>query len=652
MPDLAKLRWMLNRLSSMSAAEVLHRIKERNRRGTGRKLQCWDRFALDDVRIVPLAFNRDALSELHRTCGSGWQRILEQARAGRWHYLGQDWPGTTGKTVWHLDPVTCGNWPSDRYCFDIDFRHERVLGDIKYVWELNRLQFLPPIAALAAASGDSAAAEFCSSAIMGWADANPPFSGVNWGSGIELALRAISILTTVSLLGPDSFSATQIDRIGTILNAHAHWLMRYPSAHSSANNHLIAEAAGLYLLGSLVPTLPGADAYHAYGKRVLEVEAERQILADGVGAEQSPTYSAFALELYCMALAVARTRGESFAPAVSERLRAAGSFLRWITDENGNHPRFGDDDEGRVLVSSPDHEAFYVASIMGSVAATTGRPDIAPPVATPHLRQLFFGAAPAQDAGPVGRKSFDEGGYSVFRDRIAGRDVLLAFDHGPLGYLSIAAHGHADALAVWLHVDGQPAIIDAGTYLYHSGGAERDRFRGTAAHNTLEINGADQSVVSGAFNWSHKARAWRLPEEPADGAQRNTGVTARHDGFARRFGAVHERRVLQNAAGFDITDRLAGSSDKVCQTVLRYYLDPAIEARRTEAGSVLLMHADTALVEMVLTASNGAVLPALLEDTEMSPRFGLKQRTTRIAWDVPPARLVEPAGVTLSLRFE
>ena len=55
--------------------------------------------------------------------------------------------------------------------------------------------------------------------------------------------------------------------------------------------------------------------------------------------------------------------------------------------------------------------------------------------------------------------------------------AVLTFDHGPVGYLSIAAHGHADTLAVWLSIGDQPVFVDAGTYLYHSSRALRDAFR-------------------------------------------------------------------------------------------------------------------------------------------------------------------------------
>src|SRR5690606_37160300 len=140
-------------------------------------------------------------------------------------------------------------------------------------------------------------------------------------------------------------------------------------------------------------------------------------------------------------------------------------------------------------------DRLYVASVLSALAATGERPDIAPPAAPPHLRNLVFGRLLAQPRGR-GVRTFAEGGYTVLRDEVGHRALMLCMDHGPLGFLSIAAHGHADTLALWLTYDGKPLLADAGTYLYHSGGPWRDAFRGTGLHNTLAIAGESSSLVS------------------------------------------------------------------------------------------------------------------------------------------------------------
>src|SRR6185369_3011851 len=152
---------------------------------------------------------------------------------------------------------------------------------------------------------------------------------------------------------------------------------------------------------------------------------------------------------------------------------------------------------------------------------------------------------------PIGVRHFDDGGYTVFRPYVKNREIMLVMDHGPLGYLSIAAHGHADALSVWLHVDGQPVFVDAGSHLYHSAGISRDYFRSTPAHNTLCIADTSASTPAGNFNWSHKANVRVLSKSGHE-------VLAEHDGYKKKFGITHQRRLQLTENGFTIEDMLQG----------------------------------------------------------------------------------------------
>lgn len=628
-PSREKLLWYAHRLAAMGPAEIAHRIVETAKRRHGRTLGGWRRYDVGPGPLPCLPVDEARFAALAGTLEPQWRSFWEIAREGRWHFLGTAWPvaaapDAPSAAIWHRDPVTRRDWPRADYCFDIPFRHAPDMGDIKAVWELNRLQFLPPLAALARLRGDDAVRAWCLACMDSWIEANPPFQGVNWASGIELAIRATSLVLAISLLGPETVPAALARRLRTAFNAHAVWLARYPSLHSSANNHLVSEAAALYLLGSSMPDLPGAARYRDGGRRTLLGEVERQILPDGVGAEQSPTYTAFTLEWYLLALAIADAGGAPFPPALVDRLHDAARHLRWITDGAGAQPRIGDDDEGCVIRSGPERETHYVGSVMAALAAATNDPSVAPPVSEPHLRALFVGAASSPAEGPRGWRTFDAGGYSIFRQRMANRETMLVFDHGPLGYLSIAAHGHADALAVWLHVDGRPVLVDAGTYLYHSGGAARDYFRGTRAHNTLTLDDEDQSRIAGPFNWSDKARAWRLPAENARGEPCSV---ARHDGYRTRFGLVHQRRIAPDLPdGYTIADELAGTLKRPNAIArLRYALSPDLDATQTAPNRVDLAIGGQPLVSIETTrAADGTSVPLRLADMDISPQFGVR----------------------------
>jgi len=349
--NIKRYLWFAHRLAAMGPREILHRVVEQQKRRSGKIMQGWSKYSLPDGPLPTLPFDPGRLDHLCEALADDWRAQLHNAQNGTWARLGITWPGYTEVDVWHRDPVTDKNWPHDTYCFDVAFRHATNIGDVKYVWEFNRLQFLPPIAALARSRGDTKARNYCLSCIESWIDANPPFKGINWASGIELAIRSVNLILTISLIGPDQIPPALKGKLRAALNAHAIWLARYPSKFSSANNHLISEAAALYILGMTMPDLPSAAHYRDYGFKTLVDEAGKQILEDGVGAEQSPTYAAFTLEWYLLALSVAGGHGKKFPAPVIARLHKAGTHLRWMTDSAGNQPRIGDDDEGRVICS-------------------------------------------------------------------------------------------------------------------------------------------------------------------------------------------------------------------------------------------------------------------------------------------------------------
>ncbi|MBL1421535.1 MAG: heparinase II/III family protein, partial [Alphaproteobacteria bacterium] len=529
--------WLWHRLQSMQAGEIKHRLYENSKRYFSKcftpKPPDITAGALPRIPIdIPFAIDKELQN--------GWMDLSNLSQQGKYRLLSTDWPQATGAEKWHLDPITQKFWPNEAYCFDISYRHERELGDIKYVWELNRLQFLQPIAALAAQNKDAQLAQFCAAEIESWIDANPPYKGVNWASTIELSLRIVSMLTVIGLIGEAAFSPAQNKKIRQSLYAHAYWIERYPSKFSSANNHLIAEAAALFVLGALTPDLPNTQHFEAVGRQTIIEQASKQIHPDGVGAEQSPTYTAFTLEWLLLCCKVADEIQKPLPNVVTERMKHAAKHLRFLTDDGNHQPRIGDDDEGRVFYGQ---ESDYTSSILASLSAYFDDPNIAPPIIRPHLRDFIFGVAKVNHQAMNGLRSYKGGGYTILRETINQHQLMLVLDHGPLGYLSIAAHGHADALAIWLHIDDRPIFIDAGTYLYHSGGQYRDYFRGTMAHNTLTINQKNQSIITGPFNWSHRARS-KLNHAIYNAGQ--WSIDAQHDGYQKAFGVIHRRKISKD----------------------------------------------------------------------------------------------------------
>ncbi|MGB4100928.1 MAG: alginate lyase family protein [Alphaproteobacteria bacterium] len=613
----------------MSKAEIAHRIGETiKRRIDRRKADPSSRHDRGSLSEIPGLRNGIKNWDVPHALLHEWRDDAAQSQTGNFYLLGQAWPKSSTTDKWHLDPVSGKFWPKDRYCFDIDFRHAKEMGDIKHVWELNRLQYLQPVAALACKRADSALAYYCIDEIIGWIDQNPPHLGVNWASGIELALRAVSILVVTTLVG-EYLTPEQRGKIWSTLEMHGAWLERYPSRYSSANNHLAAEGLGLFIVGTLCPLLPDATRWRTHGWEILCDVAQEQIYPDGVGVEQTITYTAVVLEMLLLGQHIARATHIDVPEGYSDRIMKSGMYLRWFTDSAGNHPYIGDNDNARVLGVYRRDES-YVRSILGCIAAATNRPDLTPPHLKPHFRQAIFGLAPAPEPEPVGVKNFADGGYTVGRHKAGNHDVMLAFDHGQLGYLSIAAHGHADALALWLHIDGQPVLVDAGTYLYHSGGAWRTWFRGTSSHNTLCLEDTDSSVMSGNFNWSHKANARLTAYEIGSDYWR---AEAEHDGYLKKFGVHHHRTLrVMPQTGFAVADILSGSGTH--HVKINFLLHPDLTAHH-DGHTVRVMHGSKLILRAVYEGPLSCKICAAdaPDGGWYSESFGIKTPAPRLVYE-------------------
>jgi uncharacterized heparinase superfamily protein len=579
-------RWYATRLAAMPAAEIPHRIAEVCRRMAWRRqITGWRAFdevgdgALADLAALRARLARAAALDI----GQRWIDSIHWTCAGRFSFLGEDWPSVAvqrGETLqvpptfWFHDPISGKAWPdASTSSFDIDVRSTgTTLGDVKYVWEPNRLQMLHPLAVAIAGTRDRQARDTAFAIIRSWAEANPPSRGVNWKSGIELALRLVGLTLIVAAAAPSTLRSEERAIIRRMIVAHAQYLTAFPSLYSSANNHRVAEGLGLFLAGALLPDLDKVRGWHDAGRSILQAEAMRQILADGVGAEQSPTYQAFTMEMLALAAQLANDLGTPLDTSVMDRLVRGAQFLAWLADADGFVPRIGDDDEGRVLAQPPDREPRYVASVVAAVAGLAKRDDLVPPVHDAHLRDVIFDSPRVSSDQRLGLAIFAHGGMSVINDVIAGRRVHLVFDHGPLGLGPLAAHGHSDALAIWLTVDDEPVFIDAGTYGYFSGGEIRTWLRESLAHNTLSIEDLSQSRVGTPFSWLTATNAQFLaadhePEWRVDGA---------HDGYCKRFGVRHIRRISRTRAAVVIEDRLTGGTRSLA-AALRFLCHPKVE---------------------------------------------------------------------------
>jgi len=544
--------WYLRRLQRMSGTEVVHRLARRVRIVSSQFASTAPppRDALaTDFRFLPpfIALSPDALI-------AAADRVL----AGRYSLFDLEDCELGDPPQWNRDPLT-HRVATARRASAIDYRDEREVGNIKYLWEANRHLHLATLAQAHVLSGDSRYAIGIQQQIDTWIEQCPPGRGPNWVSALELGIRLINWSFTWQLLGGSRaklFSTPEgaafRERWLRSIYEQARTVVGNLSRFSSANNHLIGEAAGVYVAASTWPLWPQMRAWGERCQEILEVECQRQNAPDGGNREQAFSYQTFVLDFLLIAGLAARARGEDFSPLYWRRIEQMVDFLASMTSFAGRLPMVGDGDDGCVVKLAAEPGFSPHGSLIATGAVLFDRPDLAAKAGAldsktttllggEAVRRLAF----LKQRGRAGfrpQTQFADSGYYLLGNAFETPDeVRLLVDAGPLGYLSIAAHGHADALAFTLEIGDKEILIDPGTYSYHTDPLWRRYFRGTLAHNTVGIDGEDQSRQAGSFMWSEHARARCLEFQAGAGRQRFVGE---HYGYQRLADPVVHRREI------------------------------------------------------------------------------------------------------------
>lgn len=525
--------WYFKRLKVMSVFEIWHRLtcivklkllylkyllSNKNRYRVTRKVNRKGVFFIDkkDIDFIRENFIRGGICKYN------------------------EWPADSGDIDWHNEL---------RDANDIERRAGSCKTEIKDVWELNRFQWAVSYAQQYVLKKDEKIAARIVAVLKDWIGKNPAMKGMNWIDSSEISLRLLS-WTWIYFLIKDSkefdkdFESMLLKNIYFQANCVESNLSRY----SSANNHLISQAVGLFIVGLLFSQLKDADRWLKKGKILLEKEIRKQVYADGVSKEQSMHYHEFVTDLYLLAVIIGRKNKVMLSKETHSRLEKMCEFLMHIVNKDGIFPSIGDSDYGVAIKLNIHNDKANSISILNTASIIFNRDDFKGGRSSIDDKSLWllgyegymrYSRLKTADI-QFNSKGFSDSGYYIIRHK----DLFVSFDCGPLGYLSLAAHGHADSLGVILNVADRPILVDPGTYLYHSGDKWRDYFRSTMAHNTVRIDMLDQSEMTGPFLWGYKAKSCLKYWSPDRDIDKICGY---HKGYTRLKDPVtHERELTLN----------------------------------------------------------------------------------------------------------
>ena len=537
--------------------------------------------------------------------------------------------------AWSRDPVSGRDWPDD-FSPDIPYRGDRRLGDIKLPWELNKHQYFFTLGKVAWLEDDDTGAREIVRQIVHWIDANPWRRGIHWTGALESGARAISWIFAWPFYA-DACEPRVRQRIASSLARHMLYVEANLSTGPFTNTHLIGEAAAL-VLGGLFLECREAPGWLERGLALLEEEIHRQSTADGAYAELSIAYHRFFLDHYYLVDAMLQANGRAFSPATLAQVERMTSYLMNMLWPDGTAPAFGDGDDARGLWVRADAPLDYRALLgLGAVRFDRGDFKWSCGALCEEILWLYGDSGIARFEALEARApsnlsvAYAETGYVVMRGGWGANDPVLMFDCGPLGP-GPSPHGHADALSIQLFC-GAPWLVDAGTYSYNLDYAWRDAFRSTRAHNTLLVDGEEQSVPADRMSWRSMAggRLLRFVSTPVlDLAE------GEHDGYARLAQpALHRRTVIfLRPDTWWIVDRLAGAGLHQCESTLHLQPDCSVGLDDDGRRAVLRSeHAGTLYVQVGTTNSGAVARLDVIEGNEAhrtawhSPSYGVRVPT-------------------------
>ncbi len=531
---------------------------------------------------------------------------------------------------WHEDFKTHRTWPL-QYSPNIEFSELDRPTDVKVPWELSRCQHFGVLGQAYWLTGDERYAQEYVDQVSDWIDRNPWGQGVNWICAMDVALRAANWIWGFYFFA-GSRACADVRFRGRLLRSlylHGEWVATHLEKGPVNGNHYLTDGAGLVFLGTFFKRTAKGRGWLDQGRAIVLDEMMVQVTEDGVDFEASTAYHRLVLELFLTAYQLLRIHGESIPAGQWQRFERMFEFVEAYVKPDGLAPLVGDADDGRVQILGRQRIGDH-RYLLSTAAALFSRGDfkraagqfweesfwmLGPDAAT------MFDAVPLP-AAPARSVAFPDGGYCVLRRD----DTHVFIDCANVGMRGIGGHGHNDILSFELVLGGVPLVTDCGAYLYTASREWRNRFRSTAFHSTIQVDGEEVNRFIGPD------ALWQLHNDatPSDVSYHHEPgrdwFQGSHVGYLRLASPVHVTRAVALAASqvmVGITDTIGGGGAHLLEW--RFPLDAEVRAE-CQGADVRLVRGDAERWLLPLDLPDEATWS--LEPGWVSASYGVRRETT------------------------
>lgn len=616
---MGKQQWYFNRLRAMSLSEVSWRIQQKYLQLKERKA-----YSHHDVAVIAFLFDKhlEQLKFNPKALGINYDNKTFCTHTSI-HLLG-GYCYEEYKKRWNTGFQTDNVW-NNEFSYSLNYKHRDDIGDARTNWELNRHFQFSLLAKAFYVTGDWKYFNELRDLFYDWNEKNPFLHGISWTSVMEVAIRCIQWCVTLAFLSSckDLTNVKILDELEVGVKNMATYIAQHYSRFSSANNHLIVEATAIAFAGFAFEN----DGWKRLSLHILKEELQKQNYGDGVNKEMSLHYQTFGMEAYALLMHLMQVNGMAIPKWFDNFFSNMCKFVVYSMVSETKACEFGDNDEGKILDLEGGEISHYRYVLQLGSLVLNKRYETFNHVSETvswlftekeikHIQHLPYSAKTSESI------TFQFGGYTFMRNNDG--KIIIGIDHAPLGFGSIAAHGHADALSFQLFVNGLCIFGDPGTYIYHCWLDKRNEYRKSCNHNTIWINDGEQSQMLGAFLWGNKAKT-SLKSSLLNNEDKDLIVAESH----WQNGDIHHRKILfdKEKCIICIDDELKSLSDGYATFIL--HPESFVSANDT----TLTIEREGIAIKM-----NSESVP-IIKESWYSERYGIEEKTKKIVYKLINNRL-------------
>ena len=531
---------------------------------------------------------------------------------------------------WHEDFKSGYRWNKNIFFRFIRYGNKRGV-DIKVPWELSRFQHLTLLGQAYLLTTDIKYVDEFQNQILDWIENNRVGFGVNWVCTMDVAIRAANWLVAIEhFIDADHISDRFLKQFYASLYDHAKFIYHHLENNAITTNHYLANIAGLLFISIYCPFFKESKKWKEFCINELEQEIKKQVYDDGCSFEASTSYHRLALELFFYSALIAQRAGMHLSTIYHEKLKKMFEFSLYCIKPNGTIPQIGDNDSGRFLIFSkrPVLNHTYLLSLASIYFKSS---DFKLKNSTYEEEALWIFGKQGYELWneiecrktELESKVFPNAGWYIMRHK---KDYCF-ITCGSNGQNGNGGHSHNDKLSFELMLDGHDIIVDPGTYVYTPFPIERNKFRSTAYHNTVQFNDTEQNIFSNnLFFLGDKVRL-------IDAKFFETADILSFEGEICYLNFTHVRRVLVSKKRVEVQIKDKLLSAKPAHANLTLHLSPQVKTR----DNVLFVN-ETEDAIATITIEGSSFRRA---NYDYSPEYGNKIRAERLVATIPYFKQIE-----------